>query len=63
MAKQPQTPGEKLDLKIIRMRGIISRLSVDVPLEGVKWQEHMIAHYTNQLARLIEVKSGLRPTK
>ncbi|MAH48054.1 hypothetical protein CMI37_19685 [Candidatus Pacearchaeota archaeon] len=51
------------DLKILKMESIIKKLTIDIPLEGSKWQAGMLRHYTNQLENLKKVRDGLRRSK
>ena len=63
MVKKVISDQTMLDLKISKMERIIEKLKLDVPLEGLKWQRKMVAHYTGQLQTLIEVRNGLRRSK
>jgi len=63
MVKSKATELEKLDLKIAVLRDTIKSLEDEVPIEGQKWQSGMIRYYSSNLARLEELRNGIRRTK
>lgn len=57
--EEVQAQVDNLTRKIDNMTALINRLKADVPIEGEKWQRHMVAHYENQRRRLEVIRDGL----
>ena len=60
MNKPKPDPELSYNLQVQSLESIIERLKREIPLEGKKWQEGMIRHYSNKLAELKEAHGNRR---